>query len=111
MAVVVRNKSASAVAALYTEYHHFVPPGWQPAERRKAVEAYLKRDFAKGVKTVATNRTELQLLGNVAVQYGTYKLEGFRGSETESFVYIWKNIAHKWYIHVDCFNIISAAKQ
>ncbi|KFD51609.1 hypothetical protein M514_07488, partial [Trichuris suis] len=110
MEAAVRSKNASAIAALYTEDCHFMPNGMSPSEGRKAVEAYLKRDIADGVSAVTTKSTKIEVFGDYAFQCGTYTLEGTRGQETGAFVYLWKNVGGKWYIHVDCFNVISAAK-
>ena len=97
---------AAGVAAMYTERGQLLPPNEKIVEGRAAIERYWKAAMDSGIKTIELKTTEVEGLGESAVEVGSYTLYRKDGASMDrgKYVVLWKRIDGAWKLHRDCWN-------
>jgi uncharacterized protein (TIGR02246 family) len=97
---------ATAVAAMYTERGQLLPPNEKIVEGRAAIERYWKAAMDAGIKTIELKTTEVEGLGESAVEVGSYTLYGKDGTAVDrgKYVVLRKRVDGAWKLHRDCWN-------
>jgi uncharacterized protein (TIGR02246 family) len=97
---------AAAVAAMYTERGQLFPPNEKIVEGRAAIERYWKAAIESGIKAIELTTTEVEGLGDSAVEVGSYTLFGKdrRAVDRGKYLVLWKRVDGVWKLHRDCWN-------
>jgi uncharacterized protein (TIGR02246 family) len=97
---------AAALAAMYTERGQLFPPNEKIIEGRAAIEKFWKAAMDSGIKTVELKTTEVEGLGESAVEMGSYTLYGKDGAAMDrgKYLVLWKRVDGAWKLHRDCWN-------
>jgi uncharacterized protein (TIGR02246 family) len=97
---------AAAVAAMYTERGQLLPPNEKIVEGRAAIERYWKAAMDSGITTIELKTTEVEGLGESAVEVGSYTLYAKDGAAVDrgKYVVLWKRVDGAWKLHRDCWN-------
>lgn len=99
------------VAALYTDQARLLPPGAKEIRGRQEIENYWKAAIeGLGIRASKLTTVELEELGDVASEVGSFSLRLQSGGEPESTVTGKYVVIHRrqsdgsWLWGVDCFN-------
>ena len=105
-AAAYRRGEAGAVAAMYTERGQLFPPNEKIVEGRAPIERYWKAAMDSGIRTIELKTTEVEGLGESAVEVGSYTLYGKDGAAMDrgKYVVLWKRVDGAWKLHRDCWN-------
>ena len=97
---------AAAVAAMYTERGQLFPPNEKIVEGRAAIEGHWKAAFEAGIKSIELTTTEVEGLGDSAVEVGSYTLFGKDKQVVDrgKYLVLWKRVGGAWKLHRDCWN-------
>ena len=97
---------AAAVAAMYTERGQLFPPNERIVEGRAAIERHWKAAFEAGIKSIELTTTEVEGLGDSAVEVGSYALFGKDKMVVDrgKYLVLWKRVDGVWKLHRDCWN-------
>lgn len=100
------KRDAAAVAALYTREGQLFPPNSEMVQGHEAIAGFWQFVMGLGIKTVGLSTSELEILGESAVEIGTYTLGGADGSTLDQGTYLvtWKNEGGDWKLHRDIWN-------
>ncbi|KAE9553286.1 hypothetical protein FO519_003499 [Halicephalobus sp. NKZ332] len=106
------NAGDTAKAAeIYHPDGYFMPNGHHPVKGRAGIEEYFKADMKDGVATAQIITEEVNGCGceNFAYERGSYHLNGSKGTESGTYLQVWKKDNGVWFVHSDCFNVTKAA--
>jgi uncharacterized protein (TIGR02246 family) len=105
-AAALRRSDARAVAAMYTERGQLFPPNERIVEGRAAIERYWKASINSGIKAIELKTTEVEDLGESAVEVGSYTAYGKDGAEIDrgKYLVLWRRVDGAWKLHRDCWN-------
>ena len=96
---------AAALAGLYTEDAHVVPPGAPLAQGRAAIERFWQDTIDAGAKSATLQTTGVESAGDLAYETGLARLVAADGSETRArYVVVWKRVGDRWKLHRDIWN-------
>ncbi len=97
---------AAALAALYTEDAKLLPPNSDVLEGRAAIQAFWQAVFDAGIDSALLEITEVDPLGNTAVEVSQYTLFLADGQVADSgkYIVVWKRVSGQWFLHRDIFN-------
>jgi uncharacterized protein (TIGR02246 family) len=97
---------ARAIAAFYTEGGQLYPPNERVVAGRAAIEEFWKAAMDSGAKGVEVKTTEVDGLGDSAVETGTYTLYAKDGTTLDhgKYIVLWKWVGGAWRLHRDCWN-------
>ena len=102
----VASGDAAAGAALYSEDGCFIAPNADFLKGRDAIQAFFQSVADMGIKQLKLATDELELLGDTAIEVGTYELllEGGVQADHGKFIVVWKNNGGQWQLHRDMIN-------
>jgi uncharacterized protein (TIGR02246 family) len=105
-AAALRRSDAGAVAAMYTERGQLFPPNEKIVEGRAAIEKYWKAAMNSGIKAIELKTTEVESLGDSAVEVGSYTVYGKDGAAIDrgKYLVLWRRADGAWKLHRDCWN-------
>ena len=105
-AAALRRSDAGAVAAMYTERGQLFPPNEKIVEGRAAIERYWKASMNSGIKAIELKTTEVEALGESAVEVGSYTVYGKDGAAIDrgKYLVLWRRADGAWKLHRDCWN-------
>ena len=97
---------AAAMAALYTENGHVLPPNSDAVNGRSAIQSFWQGAIQMGIKAVKLETLEVEGHGATANEVGKFILQGEGGRVVDSgkYVVIWKQEAGQWKLHRDIWN-------
>ncbi|MBV9689650.1 MAG: SgcJ/EcaC family oxidoreductase [Ktedonobacteraceae bacterium] len=103
------HRDAAAVAALYSENAHILPPGSEMMQGRAAIQAFWQAQMDSGVKEVELETVDVEFGGGtLATEIGHFVLTIQQGSETVKssgkYAATWKQEGEDWKLHVDIWN-------
>ena len=100
------RRDAAAVAALYTSDGQLLPPNSEIVQGHEAIAGFWQFVMGLGIKTVDLSTSELEILGETAVEIGMYTLGGADGSTIDQGTYLvtWKTEGGSWKLHRDIWN-------
>ena len=100
------RRDAGAVAAMYTERGQLFPPNEKIVEGRAAIERYWKASMNSGIKAIELKTTEVEALGESAVEVGSYTVYGKDGAAIDrgKYLVLWRRVDGAWKLHRDCWN-------
>jgi ketosteroid isomerase-like protein len=101
-----RRGSAGEIAALYTVDGQVLPPNGEIFEGTNAIVEFWQGAFDLGLKDLRLESTELEVLGDTAVEVGRFVLLGAGGAEADrgKFIVVWKQQGGLWRVHRDIWN-------
>jgi uncharacterized protein (TIGR02246 family) len=101
-----RRGDARAVAAMYTEHGQLFPPNEPIVAGRAAIERFWKAAMDAGIKAIELKATEVEALGESAVEVGAYALHSKDGVAMDrgKYLVLWKQVDGAWRLHRDCWN-------
>jgi uncharacterized protein (TIGR02246 family) len=104
---------AGGVAALYSELGQLYPPNEKIVEGRGAIERYWKAAMAAGIQRLQLKTSEVEGLGDTAVETGTFTLTAKDGGTLDQgkYIVIWKRVDGQWRLHRDCWNSSQPARK
>uniref|UniRef100_A0A7E4URF7 DUF4440 domain-containing protein n=1 Tax=Panagrellus redivivus TaxID=6233 RepID=A0A7E4URF7_PANRE len=104
--------NAGKAAEIYHPDGYFMPNHSPPLKGRAEIEQYFKSDMADGVATAQIITEEVNGCGCDVFAYerGSYHLNGTKGTESGTYLQVWKKEAGQWLILSDCFNVTKAAQ-
>ena len=105
-AAALRRSDAGAVAAMYTERGQLFPPNEKIVEGRAAIERYWKASMNSGIKAIELKTTEVESLGDSAVEVGSYTAFGKDAAAIDrgKYLVLWRRADGAWKLHRDCWN-------
>ena len=105
-AAALRRSDAGAVAAMYTQRGQLLPPNEKIIDGRAAIERYWKAAMNSGIKAIELKTTEVESLGDSAVEVGSYTVYGKDGAAIDrgKYLVLWRRAAGAWKLHRDCWN-------
>lgn len=100
---------AAAIAALYTEDAVLLPDDGARIEGRAAAQSLWQAYIDAGVGDFDLNAVSFDVLGDTAIEDGTYSLSapdgnGGRVNATGKYIVVWKNRDGAWFLHWDIWN-------
>lgn len=106
MMAAVRAGEPNAVAALYTEDGQILAPNRETLAGRDAIAGFFRAAGEMGVRELALETVELDLLGETAVEVGRYRLLDAEGQALDAgkYLVVWKHTADGWRLHRDMMN-------
>lgn len=112
----VEQRDAAAIRDLYTKDAIVLPPDQAMIRGNAGVEDFWKASFAAGVKAASLEAIDVEQVGDVAFETGTYTMtvapEGKQAqTATGKYVVVWKRLSDgAWKLHRDIWNATPAAK-
>ena len=105
-AAALRRSDAGAVAAMYTQRGQLLPPNEKIVDGRAAIERYWKAAMNSGIKAIELKTTEVESLGDSAVEVGSYTVYGKDGAAIDrgKYLVLWRRADGAWKLHRDCWN-------
>lgn len=103
---------AAGCAALYTAEACFMVPGADFLQGREAIAAGFGGMIGGGAKGLELETVEVDAIGDIAVEVGTYRVlaEGGAAADNGKYVVVWKNQDGGWRIHRDIINTSVASE-
>lgn len=97
---------AAALSALYAEDAMVFPSNSDIVKGNAAIRKFWQGFIDTGVKNVALNTLEVDVLGDTAIEVGTYASTGVDGKAVDKgkYIVVWKRVGSDWKIHRDIFN-------
>ncbi len=83
-----------------------MPPNSDILEGRAAIQAFWQAVFDAGIDSALLEITEVDPLGNTAVEVSQYTLFLADGQVADSgkYIVVWKRVSGQWFLHRDIFN-------
>ena len=106
----VARGDAATIAAVYADDAVLMPPGFEAAHGRPAVEQFWRAAFQFGLKEVALQPQEVVADGNLAYEIGTgtarmESLDGQATDTTSKYILVWRRQPDgTWRIAADIWN-------
>lgn len=102
----VAKGDAAAVASLYTEDAQALPPGGDAVKGKEAIQKMWQGVFGAGIAGAVLTTLEVESMGDLAAEVGTYVLTTKDGKTADrgKYIVIWKNINGQWKLHRDIWN-------
>jgi ketosteroid isomerase-like protein len=99
------RQDAGALANLYTTSALLMPPGSENVSGRDAVREFWAGVFATGADGVVLTTTEVNSMGDAAVELGTATLR-VGGEEVDEgrYAVVWRKVGESWMLHRDLWN-------
>ena len=100
-----------ALAALYTIDGVLLAPGMDVMRGRVAISGFWQGVFGMGLKEAELSPTDVEDLGQTAVEVGTYVLKAEGGVEADhgKYMVVWKWVDGKWHLDRDIYSVPVAA--
>lgn len=97
---------AKAMAALYTPDAILLPPGAPIQRGSNGIENFWKMVMDMGIKEVNLTTSEIEEMGETAVEVGEYKLTGSNNNPVDNgkYLVVWKKEMGSWKLHKDIWN-------
>src|SRR5829696_7497543 len=99
---------AAAVAAMYTEDAHMLPPGMEMMQGRDSIQKVFQGDMAQ-LSDIKLTAVDVEMLGDSAVrEIGTFtaKTKGDQPQEVSGkYVQIWEKAGDEWKLATDIYNM------
>jgi uncharacterized protein (TIGR02246 family) len=100
---------AAGAAAVYTEDATILPPGSPRVKGRDGIRSFWQAVMDSGVRAVALQTDDLEVVGDMAREIGTATLTirpegGAEQTATAKFVVVWKRVGGEWRWHTDIWN-------
>jgi len=97
---------AAGIAAFYTDDGQLLPTNSDIIRGHEAIAGFWQFVMGLGIKTVALASSELDILGETAVEVGQYTLGGADGATIDrgKYLVVWKNDGGSWKLHRDTWN-------
>lgn len=94
------------LATAYTEKAVMLPPGSPPVAGREAIAGVFDGLSGMGVASIDLETTELEVLGDTAIEVGKLRLYDAAGTmiDEASFVVVWKQADGAWLLHRDIWS-------
>lgn len=102
------DKSAEAVAAIYTEDAQLLPPGAPFVNGRAAIRDYFANDIEKQWAKISVKSDANGLTGDWAWRSGTWSVET-DPVVTGKYIEVWRKTQEGWHLHRDIWNVDAAA--
>lgn len=106
LAEAVARGDAAGAAELYAEDAWFLAPNLDALKGRAAIQQFFQGVIDLGVNVLAVDAEEIEILGDTAIEIGTYRLcvEGGVEVDRGKFVAIWKRRGGRWQFYRDIIN-------
>jgi len=101
----VARGDAAAVARLYATDAEIFPPGAPRMKGREAIQKAFGGMFSGGATKIVLTTQELHPMGNLALEVGTFRIEGSDGkSAVGKYLVLWKKNGKTWELYRDIWN-------
>src|SRR5690606_17411090 len=97
---------AKAMSTLYTINATLLPPGAPVQQGSNAIENFWKMVMDMGIKEVHLNTSEIDEMGETAIEVGEYQLSGANNTlmDQGKYLVVWKKDTGTWKLHKDIWN-------
>jgi len=97
---------AKAMSTLYTINATLLPPGAPVQQGSNAIENFWKMVMDMGIKEVHLNTSEIDEMGETAIEVGEYQLSGANNTlmDQGKYLVVWKKDMGTWKLHKDIWN-------
>lgn len=97
---------AKAMSTLYTINATLLPPGAPVRQGSNAIENFWKMVMDMGIKEVHLNTSEIDEMGETAIEVGEYQLSGANNTlmDQGKYLVVWKKDMGTWKLHKDIWN-------
>ena len=102
----VAKGDAAALSALYADDAMVFPTNSDIVRGKAAIRKFWQGFIDSGIKNVALNTLEVEVLGDTAIEVGTYASTGADGKAMDKgkYIVVWKRVGNDWKIRRDIFN-------
>lgn len=99
------KRDAAAIAALYTDGGHVLPPNSDVIRGQEAIREFWQGAMALGLTGAALDTVEVEASGDMAIEVGRYRLTaGEAEADHGKYIVVWKNVGGQWKLHRDIWN-------